>query len=360
MLKVVLMDDEILALNLLEAILNEIGGVEVVGIFENPIEGLEQMVSLNPDVVFLDIEMSGLNGIKLAEKFERLLIKPDIIFVTAYDQYALDAFNVHAIDYILKPIEKQRLKKTVERISNRINPPLKGYSLETSRITAKLLGSFQLIDSQKGRINWRTKKAKELAAYLIHHDEPINRHKIMEDLWPDTHIEKASTLVHSTVYQLRKRFRDCGIEDPITYKAEEYALTFAIDSDIKQLQFYLNQGEVKKILDVYSNDYLSQEDYVWSQQESNRIRKQVINFLEQYVFRIEGISMDLYKQVLDKLYEIEPWDERYTMKLVEFYVKQRNSKEATNTIVRYKDRLQKELGIKPSKEFMEVMRSMHS
>lgn len=354
------MDDEILALNLLEAILKEIGEVEVVGVFMNPIEGLENLESLNPDVVFLDIEMPGLNGITLAEKIESLSLNTEIVFVTAYDQYALDAFNVQAVDYVLKPIEKERLKKTIERIAKRKKPAIVSVT-QTKGITTQLLGSFQILDSHQERVNWRTKKAKELAAYLIHHDKPVNRHRIMEDLWPDTHIEKASTLLHTTVYQLRKKFRDCGIEEPIAYKSEEYALTVKIDSDVKQIQYSLAHGEIRKILDLYKNDYLSQEDYAWAQSESERMRAQVIRSLEDYVFKnCDGVYDDLYKKVLDKLCELEPWDELYILKLIDYYIKLGNNKEAISTMNRYIEGLKKELGIEPSKNIMDRISTVTS
>ena len=119
MLKAIIVDDEILAINLLEAILKESAAVEVIGKFLNPLDAIANISILKPDILFLDIEMAEMNGIDFASKLGGLTSELDIIFVTAYEHYAIDAFSVQATDYILKPIEKARLIKTIERLTLR-------------------------------------------------------------------------------------------------------------------------------------------------------------------------------------------------------------------------------------------------
>ncbi|MFJ5792565.1 response regulator [Lysinibacillus sp. NPDC093197] len=119
MLKAIIVDDEILAINLLETMLKDNGAIDVVGKYLNPLDAIANIPTLKPDILFLDIEMAEMNGIDVASKLEDLTHVLDIIFVTAYEHYAIDAFSVQAIDYILKPIDKARLMKTIERISLR-------------------------------------------------------------------------------------------------------------------------------------------------------------------------------------------------------------------------------------------------
>ncbi|MFJ7665147.1 response regulator [Lysinibacillus sp. NPDC097162] len=119
MLKAIIIDDEILAINLLETMLKDNGAIDVVGKYLNPLDAIANIPTLKPDILFLDIEMAEMNGIDVASKLEDLTHVLDIIFVTAYEHYAIDAFSVQAIDYILKPIDKGRLMKTIERISLR-------------------------------------------------------------------------------------------------------------------------------------------------------------------------------------------------------------------------------------------------
>lgn len=119
MLKAIIVDDEILAINLLETMLKDNGAIDVVGKYLNPLDAIANIPTLKPDILFLDIEMAEMNGIDVASKLEDLTHVLDIIFVTAYEHYAIDAFSVQAIDYILKPIDKARLMKTIERVSLR-------------------------------------------------------------------------------------------------------------------------------------------------------------------------------------------------------------------------------------------------
>ncbi|NLP44053.1 MAG: response regulator, partial [Peptococcaceae bacterium] len=104
MIKAMLVDDEKIALEELEYVLGRLGNVEVQGAFSDPLEFLKVLPKYRPDVIFLDIEMPEVNGFVVSE--EILAQKPDtaIIFVTAYDEYAIKAFEANALDYVFKPV----------------------------------------------------------------------------------------------------------------------------------------------------------------------------------------------------------------------------------------------------------------
>ncbi|MFN9430899.1 MAG: LytR/AlgR family response regulator transcription factor [Acidobacteriota bacterium] len=115
-LTVVLVDDERLAREELEFLLRDFIDVEVVGVAENGVQALEVIETIDPDVVFLDVQMPGLDGLDLIRRIqERKVRLPFFVLATAYDQYALEAFRLEAMDYLLKPIEKDRLGLTIER-----------------------------------------------------------------------------------------------------------------------------------------------------------------------------------------------------------------------------------------------------
>jgi DNA-binding LytR/AlgR family response regulator len=115
-LRALIADDEPRARQFLEKLLGEHDGVEVVGSARGGAEALEKIASLRPDVAFLDIHMPDLSGLEVARhlKGERT---PIVVFVTAYDQYAIEAFEVAALDYLLKPIRRERLAETLARIA---------------------------------------------------------------------------------------------------------------------------------------------------------------------------------------------------------------------------------------------------
>ena len=119
-LRALLVDDEQLARDELGYLLGQIGGVEVLGQAGNGIEALTAIERLRPDVVFLDVQMPGLTGFEVARRMLDGRTASHIIFVTAYDQHAIEAFEVNAVDYLLKPVDQSRLEMAVERARRRI------------------------------------------------------------------------------------------------------------------------------------------------------------------------------------------------------------------------------------------------
>ena len=126
MLKVVIIDDEPLAIEELKYLLNLHAEIESLTVFNSPSEGECYIHQTKPDLVFLDIQMPRRNGIEIAKAMQDKLPDTKIIFVTAYDAYALDAFEVHAFDYLLKPISSNRLNAALSKILSQtsIPPPI--------------------------------------------------------------------------------------------------------------------------------------------------------------------------------------------------------------------------------------------
>ena len=123
-LKAVLVDDEQLARDELGYLLGQVGGIEVVGQAGNGLEAVDAIARLRPDVVFLDIQMPGLTGFEVARRMMDDDSPSQIIFVTAYDQHAIEAFEVNAVDYLLKPVDPARLEVAVDRARRRISTDL--------------------------------------------------------------------------------------------------------------------------------------------------------------------------------------------------------------------------------------------
>jgi len=120
-------DDETPAREELIYILEKSNKVKVVAQASHGLQVLDLNRKYKPDLIFLDIKMPGISGIEVADKLLKEPHVPYVVFVTAYEEYALDAFEVNAIDYILKPISEERLNKTIERIINRIESGNKDY-----------------------------------------------------------------------------------------------------------------------------------------------------------------------------------------------------------------------------------------
>ena len=122
LLRAVVVDDEQLAREELCYVLDEVGGIEVVAQAGNGFEALDAIGRHTPDLVFLDVQMPGLTGFELARKLADREPPVTIIFVTAYDQHAIEAFDVNAVDYLLKPIEAGRVETAIQRARRRVVP----------------------------------------------------------------------------------------------------------------------------------------------------------------------------------------------------------------------------------------------
>jgi two-component system LytT family response regulator/two-component system response regulator LytT len=122
---VLIIDDEQLARDELKYLLTQVGGVEIAGEGANGIEAVDLIEELQPDVVFLDVQMPGLDGFAVIQRLmerhrESASALPWIVFATAYDQYAVRAFDVNAVDYLLKPFDRARVEEALERVRVRM------------------------------------------------------------------------------------------------------------------------------------------------------------------------------------------------------------------------------------------------
>lgn len=136
MIKVVVADDEPLARDELIFLLERCPDIKVEGQAANGEEALEKILELDPDVVFLDIQMPKMDGLTLARKLLKYKQRLIIVFATAFDEHAIHAFEVNAVDYILKPFDEERVDKTIRKIKDRLLNP---NNTEVSQLIKKIL-----------------------------------------------------------------------------------------------------------------------------------------------------------------------------------------------------------------------------
>ncbi|WP_227396440.1 LytR/AlgR family response regulator transcription factor [Jeotgalibacillus aurantiacus] len=122
-IKAVIIDDEPLSRQELLHLLGMHAEIHVIGEASSAEKGLEIVLKEEPDALFLDIEMTGMNGVELAEALQRMKKPPAIIFATAYPDYAVKAFRVEAVDYLLKPFDEIQLEQAINRLKQRLAPP---------------------------------------------------------------------------------------------------------------------------------------------------------------------------------------------------------------------------------------------
>jgi two-component system, LytTR family, response regulator len=174
-LRTVVVDDERLAREELCFLLQQLGGVEVVAQAANGVEALRVIEEHQPDLVMLDVQMPGITGFEVARRVLQAGIESQLVFVTAFDQYAIEAFDVNAVDYVLKPVEPARLTTAVDRARRR---------LSTERTTQKPVSGPEL-DRLLQALSERHERREQLAIkvderfLLVHTDEVV--HASVED-----------------------------------------------------------------------------------------------------------------------------------------------------------------------------------
>jgi len=155
MIRALLVDDEDLARSRLKSLLRAFDDIEIIGEAADGEQAMDRIQELKPDLVFLDIQMPGCSGTEVAQSLAAP--EPKIIFCTAYDQYALEAFELSALDYLLKPVTRARLAKAIEKLrqTGSSQPPrsadtlaAKGHSYPT-RLLAKRAGRYRVIQQNE-------------------------------------------------------------------------------------------------------------------------------------------------------------------------------------------------------------------
>ena len=157
-IRALIADDESLARNRLKRLLQIVDEMEIVGECKNGEETIQAVRELSPDVLFLDIQMPGMDGFQVLESLVSGKL-PYIVFVTAYDQYVLKAFEVFALDYLLKPFNEERLLRSVRRVQDRLDVQER---VELSEKIQSLLEEIQSRPEYSRRLIVRNQKGSEL------------------------------------------------------------------------------------------------------------------------------------------------------------------------------------------------------
>ena len=322
MLRAVIVDDEQPAIDLLKILLEGTGQATCVGEYVKPSEAAGKIAALQPDVAFLDIEMPGMNGIQLAADLLDRLPDMEIVFVTAFSHYAVEAFELNAVDYLLKPALPKNVERAVSRLVKLKN--LKPASLLIST-EARILcfGKFEVEKTGSDqRIRWRTAKVEELFAYLLYHRGMIvPKGKIIEALWPECEPNVADNNLHTSVYKLKKTCRDNSIDVSVAFSGGGYVMKPgpAIDYDVSVFENFITDesplnpetiGKFEKAAALYQGDYLGGKDYLWCMAERTRLQKYFTDLAKQMArYYINTANYSKAEQILLRSIGYLPYDE---------------------------------------------------
>lgn len=372
MLSAVIVDDEIPVLNLLKMFLQRTEQVNVLNAFTDPTEALKNICDIKPEVVFLDIEMPEINGLELANSLIEQNDELMVVFVTGYNQYALEAFQVNALDYILKPVNSDRIEKCVSRLMKLRIPKVEGkVDMRQSRICC--FGDFEVYGNN-GVIKWPTRKVEEMLAYFIfHRDCNINGIELGEILWPEGEPDKIKANFDTSLFRLRKTIKQNGLPIEITSKKggkgiyrcnlNELSTDFIEFENAFLKNVIINKNSIDKfeqICSLYREDLFFKKNYEWCEGEKEYLLRCYLNLLKNIAnFYLEE---GLYQNALDKLFIAKwksPFDEEVHLSILRIYGIQKNRALLMKCHEEFKLKLLEEMGIEPqeqtSKLFLELL-----
>ena len=323
MLRAVIVDDEQPAIDLLKILLEGTGKVQCVGEYCKPSEAAGAIPALQPDVVFLDVQMPGTNGVELAATLLDQAVDTNIVFVTAYSEYAVQAFELNALDYLLKPASPKTVERAVARVLKLKQRPLKSCGTGGVGTQIRCFGKLEVRQSSDDSlVKWRTAKVEELFAFLLYYRGTIVRKgAIIENLWPECEPKIADGNLHTSVYQLKKTLKENGVDIAVKFIGGGYVLEPGpkVEHDVAAFEAFAakgesadtnNIGEFEKMTVLYRDDYLRYADYLWCLAERTRLQKYFVDLAKQVARYYMGAgSCGKAEQVMLRSVEILPYDE---------------------------------------------------
>ena len=248
-MRVLLVDDEELGLIRLKHAVEKVLPKETeILSYTNPIKAFEENSDKNIDVAFLDIEMPVLNGITLAKKLKNVNPTINIIFVTAYNEYALDAYRMHASGYVTKPVNEDKIKEELDGLR---------YPVElkpTKKLQVKCFGNFEIF--VKGEpLKFKRSKSKELFAYLIDREgAAVNINELNAVLWE----EDKKSYCRNLIADIYATLKSVGAEDVFIKRRNECY----IDVDKVDCDVYEYKKDNPDAIRAYRGEYMIQ--YPWA------------------------------------------------------------------------------------------------
>ncbi len=251
-MRVLIVDDEPEALELFQKKLAQLPEITEVFAFSGPEEALQFLRETMVDVAFLDIEMYGMSGIEMARYICELHPLLNVIFVTGYAHFALDAFEVMACDYLLKPVQVEAIRQALTKLRYPVTSALR-------QVRIKAFGTFEIFVGDRPLLFRRT-KAKEILAYLIdRHGAGVSKKELAGILWPEQEYTRMKQIELQTLISAMLHALTDANAESIVIRGRN---SLAIDPGLLDCDYYaFLRGEAEAI-SAYCGEYMS--NYEWS------------------------------------------------------------------------------------------------
>ncbi|OBZ07619.1 hypothetical protein A8L34_26180 [Bacillus sp. FJAT-27264] len=377
-MKVILVDDEPTMHLILRKMLVKLPGVQVAGAFTDT-RAATSFLQDNTDVglAFVDLSMPGESGMEFAAKMEATASPVQVVFVTSHKEFALEAYELSVVDYLVKPVSQERLERTVNRVlanQRSTHSPAQvtpAASAVASRNILTALGDVS-VSNEAGRVKWTSRKCAELFAYLLlYQGKRIPRSRLVKDIFGGMHQTNAESYLNTTVYQLRKSLEPLGMRESVRSENDGYALELKdtvidyveFEQQVKALQG-MDSENVERALSIermYTGDLFGDKAYVWAIHETERYAEMYTSFVKQLArVLIKGGDTAAASKLLLKLNERNPLDEAVVGELMTIRQMTGDKKGLNALYTDYVRLLTRELGIRPSQELIHLYDSLIS
>ncbi|WP_217593805.1 response regulator [Cohnella sp. GbtcB17] len=365
-MRVLIVDDEPAMRLAMKRLLSKVEGVALAGCFESAEGVLDLVREGNVDLAFLDIRIAADDGLALARSLRAARADLDIVFTTSHADYAIEAYDVYPLDYMVKPISRIRLEQTIARAAGKRYTSAGEADASSNRLTVRGLGCLEAGSKQAGAVKWMSKKSLELFAYLlVHRGRSVAKVRILEDIFSNMPLKNAETYLHTAVYQLRKALSPQGLKDMVVSAQEQYNLDLE-QADVDFIRF--EQG-VRRLSDIdgtnvavavelekqYAGGLFENKSYAWAIAERERMAIVYGAFAK----RLAGWLMgrERYReaaQIARKVVSHDEFDEDANLLLLHLFGAMGDRQSFHNHYAHYAQLLLQELGLQPSEKVRQL------
>jgi len=361
MIRVIVVEDEKPTLELMTLLVGRHPILELVGAYTSPFEALERFAETRPDAAFLDVEMPKMGGIELAEKLKAIDGELQVAFTTAYPAYAVEAFRVSAVDYLLKPVTPDALARVALRFgrNQEIRSALKPAAPSGTAPLVRCLGTFETRGADGSPMNWPTRKTEELFAYLLAHPDRLHgKWQLADLLWPELDEERALHNLHNTVYRLKKALKVAGVDIELAHGNQGYR--FRAQSGLSDLQLLREYGgnppdeaaadreARERLLLLCKGELFAGKDYAWSAGLAAEVASQQAALTRMLAARLRTSDPSLAKSLLFAYLSESPLDEEVNEALLSLLAELGETALFHRHYTQYAERLGAELDAEPS------------
>lgn len=359
-MKTVIIENDSDAMTHLENTLEDIELTTVVGKYTSTKEAEREIFKLNPELIILEPDIEPVNGLVFAKKIEQEINDIKVIFVAESSEYAVEAFDLTQVDYVLKPFNQKRLAYALKKLS----PNYLDFKTNLQKIICcfKNLNYIEMSgkdDFKQIELKWRTKNSKEIFAYLVsHRDVHVRKDVLINLFWSEEGLKEAYHNLYTNIYFIRKTLADAKTSILINNHDNYYSLDLKnvrIDFEfwLEQVESYKHKdlAKLERAMDLYKGHFLQEEGYLWAEYKHQKYRLIWLETLE-YIIDEYHKQKNIPRAIINALYlqKLEPYMEKTYYYLMDLF---RQINDYTSVKRQYKSlekMLKEEYGTKPKHE----------